>query len=165
MTERYIHRVAKHHQPLDVVFSDMVYRSNIVSVIGQALAVRLPVVLVVVNARDTSDAPWSVSNHARCAEVIDVGCEPAAVVQLEEVAGCFVVAADDDGENGGLRSAAVVLVKVAEVSVPARHGHAVEVELVSDCLQNCKTPSVRSLLRFWEETHLEVSADDEKIEL
>ena len=55
-------------------------------------------------------------------------------MQLEEMIRRFVVASDDDGEHWSATLSRVVFVEVAEVAVSAWYGHAVEVVLVADSL-------------------------------
>lgn len=65
--------------------------------------------------------------HIRRSHVVDVGSDPAAVVEFEEVVAGFMVASDEDGEVGCHALAGVVFVEVAHLAILRWHAHTVEV--------------------------------------
>ena len=94
--------------------------------------------MVVVGLEDAAcagDSEASEVDGAGGAEVVDVGGDPAAVVEFPEVVAGLVVAADDEGEYGCESVARVVAVEGAEASVLGRHSKAVQVSVVADGLK------------------------------
>lgn len=110
---------------------------------GQALVVRQGVVVLRVDAAHAGDPQGPEAQDVGGAEVVDVGCDPAAVVELPEVRARLVVPADEDGQVGGLLLAPVVRREVAQLPVLGRHRHDGDVRRVAH--------------------GLEVAADDEQV--
>ena len=98
----------------NIAFPDIVNRTDIVPIVGQTLRMTMLILSAVVDTRDAGDAVGSVADDVCSAEIVDVGSEPAAVEELLEIAGAFVVAADHKRQNGGLLFAAVVAVEVSK---------------------------------------------------
>lgn len=101
----------------------------------QRLVMSLAVVPSLPDATQPRDSQRTQPQHIGRAHVVDVGRNPAAIVQLSQVGGGLVVASDEDGQVGGLASAAVVLVKIAEGAVLGGHGHDLDVVAVADGLK------------------------------
>ena len=68
-------------------------------------------------------------------EVVHVGGDEAAVVELPQVVARLVVPADEQRRHGRLCLAAVVPMEGAELLVLVRHAHALEVVDVADRLE------------------------------
>mmetsp|Transcript_19858 Transcript_19858/g.65659 ORF Transcript_19858/g.65659 Transcript_19858/m.65659 type:complete len:393 (-) Transcript_19858:193-1371(-) len=115
--EEDVHRQAELEQPEHLDLSDVVRGPHVRVGVGRRLAVAGVVVAPVVDAAQPSDADASHRHHARVPEEVDVGRDPAAVVELPEVGGRLVVAADEDREDGRTLLARVVPVKVLHRAV------------------------------------------------
>jgi hypothetical protein len=57
------------------------------------------------------------------------------VVEFEEVVRRLMITTDDYGEDRSTASSRVVFVEVAEMTVLARYGHAIEITLIADSLE------------------------------
>lgn len=76
---------------------------------------------------------------SRCKTALCTACD----LQLPKVIGSFVVAPNEQSENWSHLLSGVILVKCCHLSVLGRHGHATQVLIVTNCLQNKLSMSYR----------------------
>lgn len=105
---------------------------------------RLAIVKALPNATQSGNAQRPHAQHVCRAHVVDIGRDPAAIVELPQVRGGLVVAGDEDGEVGSGLGAAVVLVEITEHAILGGDGHDFDIVAVA--------------------RGLEVSADDEQVD-
>lgn len=113
----------------------MVHASHGVVVERHRLEASGRVVLLLVDARESSDAQPRHVDDARCAQVEHVGGHPTSVVQLLQVARGFVVAADEHGEHGRRLLLLVVAVEGVQRAVLGRTRQRVQVAHVAHALE------------------------------
>ncbi len=93
--------------------TNMVGALAVVGCQRQPLVVGLAIVVAFPDAGQARNPEWSAPDEVGGTQVVDVGCDPASVVQLEEVVARLVVAADEDGEIRCPALAGVVGMKLA----------------------------------------------------
>lgn len=113
----------------------MVKAFSVTSVEGQFLVMGLPVVPSLPDATQTSDPQRAQPQYVGCTHIVNVGRDPATVVQLGQVGGGLVIAPNEDGQVRGLAGAAVVLVEVTESAVLGGYGHDLDVVAVANSLE------------------------------
>lgn len=122
---------------------------------------RFLIIIPLPNSRKTSDTEWPAADDAGGAHVIDVGRDPATMIEFKEVIACFVVSTNENSEVRGPACATVIGMKVAQLAEFHRNGHGVEIIGIADRLGQLGWVKVRKLED--EFIYLEVTADDEEI--
>lgn len=117
------------------VFSDVIDGTQRAGGVRRGLKVPTTVVSSVVDARDARNAHAADGDHAGAPEVVDVGGDPPAIVQLLQVVGRLVVPADEQSQDWGDGLAAVVPVEGGHGQVLARDIHGFQVLLVAHRLE------------------------------
>lgn len=117
------------------IFSDVVDGTESAGRVRRSLEVPTTVVSSIINAGDARDAYAAYRNHARASKVVDVGGDPPAIVQLLQVVGCLVVAANEQGQNRGDGFSAVIPMEGGHGQVLTRDVHGLQVFLIAHRLE------------------------------
>ena len=102
-------------QLADIQLPDMVDGRNVISVVGQAFVVGLPVVVALPDARHSRDSERSKANDVRGTHEVDVGGHPTAIVELRKMITRLMIAPNEQCQIGSSTIATVVLVKIADL--------------------------------------------------
>ncbi len=117
------------------IFSDVVDGTERAGGVRRSLEVTTTVVSSIIDAGDARDAHAAYRYHARAPEVVNVGGDPPAIVQLLQVVGCLVVAANEQGQDRGDGLAAVVPMEGGHGQVLTRDVHGLQVLLIAHRLE------------------------------
>lgn len=162
MTQANIDLCLHQEEFADVDFSDMIKRPYVIFAEWKPLMVRLTIVKAFPDARHAGNAKWPQAKDVGGTHVVDIGRNPAAVVELPEMRARLVIASNEDCEVRRSASARIVLRKVAQMAIFDRARHDGQVGSIADRLSAVSRRSGRREHRA-QSTHLEVAADNEDI--
>lgn len=119
------------------IVKEGVYRVFAVD-IGPLLAVALQEVVVLVDATEATHAqallPFPDVDHSAGSKVVDVFGHPAAIVKVSEEIRGFVVASDEESEDGSSDLAVVEAMELAHLSILLGTGHRHEIGFIAHAL-------------------------------